>query len=199
RQAPQALVPVQDVALDIRRLVVAPIGAVHDAEAVAPGGPSNGIDVAHGPEDRGVEHEAHELLAGEPPERRSEQEIDRFDHAPAPRERRRRARAMREVIRLAKDRGHLRHVPVFVGGRNEHGDLVEAKRLVGLDQAPDLAGHSLELPPDARVLEDDDTLVALEARIGGRARGRRGYAVKDVALDAMQERATGTTGASSAR
>jgi hypothetical protein len=61
RQAPEALVPAQNVAGDVRSFVVAPVGAVHDTELLAPRGPPIGI--GFGWRDERVRCGAQELLA----------------------------------------------------------------------------------------------------------------------------------------
>ncbi len=115
------------------------------------------------------------------PQREREQQLDRLEHAAGARERDA-DRPMGKVIRLSKDRRQLGAVDTRVGLGDQHGDVVEAQVIAGLDHAPDLARDRLELAPHARVLQNRDAFVGLD----GRAFAHR-LAPQDVALETMQQ------------
>ena len=76
RAAPQPLVPVEDIAVDVRPFVVRPIRAVHDAQRIAPAEPPLGVHLAQTPRHRGVHRQPKQLAAREAPEGEREEQLD---------------------------------------------------------------------------------------------------------------------------
>src|SRR6185503_20498303 len=74
RQALDALVPVAEVPLDVRVAVVGPVGAVEDAESLAPVEPFAGVGVGEAADDARVRRDPEQLLPREAPERKIEKE-----------------------------------------------------------------------------------------------------------------------------